>query len=84
LNSPPIEPFDQILAGSLPPGPVAATTHLGPYHLLGQAHDAILQWCNSNGRQTVRPCWETYGHWQNAWTHDPSRIRTDVYYLLKN
>jgi hypothetical protein len=25
-----------------------------------------------------------YGHWQREWNADPSRVRTDVYYLLSD
>src|ERR1041384_7173713 len=73
----------EVLPSSLPAGPVATTTHLGPYQRLGEAHEAIQQWCKSNSREPIRPCWEIYGHWQNEWNNDPSQIRTDVYYLLK-
>ncbi len=83
LQSPLVAPIGDVLPSSLPAGTVATTTHLGPYHLLGQAHDAIHQWCKSHGHQLIRPCWETYGHWLDEWNQDPSKIRTDVFYLLK-
>ncbi len=79
----PIAPTGEILPGALPIGDVAVTTHFGPYHLLGAAHDAIHQWCRQNSREPIRPCWETYAHWQDTWNTDPAQIRTDVYYLLK-
>jgi effector-binding domain-containing protein len=81
--SSPIAPHGEVLPSSLPAGPVATTTHLGPYQNLGAAHEAIHQWCKAHHREPIRPCWETYGHWQDAWNTDPSQIRTDVYYLLK-
>jgi len=56
---------------------------LGPYQRLADAHQAIQQWCKAQRREPVRPCWEIYGHWLDEWNADPSRIRTDVYYLLK-
>jgi len=61
---------------------VASTTHLGPYAGLGAAHDAIHQWCRANNHRLAGPSWEIYGHWDPEWDADPSRIRTDVYYLL--
>jgi effector-binding domain-containing protein len=73
----------EVIASSLPVGEVATTTHLGPYQLLPDAHDAIQKWCADSGREPIRPCWETYGHWLDDWNNDPSKIRTDVYYLLK-
>ena len=73
-----------LISSKLPAGAVATTTHLGPYNRLGEAHQAVMRWCNSQGHEFVRPCWETYGHWMNEWNHDPSKIRTDVFYLLKS
>ncbi|HEY2761563.1 MAG TPA: GyrI-like domain-containing protein [Pirellulales bacterium] len=73
-----------VIPSSLPAGEVATTTHLGPYQLLGNAHEAIHRWCEANRREPIRPCWETYGHWLDDWNGDPSKIRTDVYYLLKS
>lgn len=61
-----------------PAGPVARTTHLGPYHLLGGAHRAIHDWCALNGRVPSGPSWEIYGHW----TDDPAKLQTDIFYLL--
>jgi len=71
-----------VVPSATPAGTVATTTHLGPYPQLAAAHDAIHQWCRTHGHEPVRPCWEIYGHWQDAWNNDPSKIRTDVYYLL--
>jgi effector-binding domain-containing protein len=73
----------EIIPSSLPAGEVATTTHFGPYQQLADAHQAIHQWCRANGREPVRPCWEIYGHWLDEWNTDSSKIRTDVYYLLK-
>lgn len=73
-----------VTRSATPAGPVAFTTHLGPYGSLGAAHDAIRRWCHENNRQLAGPSWEIYGHWQDAWNTDPSRIRTDIYYLLSD
>jgi GyrI-like small molecule binding domain len=72
----------EVVRSATPAGPVAWTTHLGPYGGLGAAHDAVRQWCRANNRRLAGPNWEIYGHWQREWDADPSRIRTDVYYLL--
>ncbi|HUO10572.1 MAG TPA: GyrI-like domain-containing protein [Phycisphaerae bacterium] len=79
----PIAAFGEVVPSMLRAGEVATTTHLGPYQRLGEAHEAIQQWCESRQREPVRPCWEVYGHWVEEWNQDPSKIRTDVYYLLK-
>jgi len=78
----PFAGYGEVLGTSTPAGLVATTTHIGPYQLLHQAHSAIHQWCASNGYRRAGPSWEIYGHWENAWNSDPSKIRTDVYYLV--
>ena len=72
----------EVVRSATPAGTVASTTHLGPYAGLGAAHDAIHQWCRANNHRLAGPSWEIYGHWDPEWDADPSRIRTDVYYLL--
>ena len=73
----------EVVGAFLPAGDVATTTHHGPYQRLTDAHQAVQQWCKAHHREMVRPCWEIYGHWLDAWNNDPSLIRTDVYYFLK-
>jgi hypothetical protein len=72
----------EVVGSATPAGPVATTTHYGPYGELHKAHDAIHQWCGNNGRTLAGPNWEVYGHWIDEWNSDPSKIRTDVFYLL--
>ena len=72
----------EVVRSATPAGTVASTTHLGPYAGLGAAHDAVRQWCRANNHRLAGPSWEIYGHWDPEWDADPSRIRTDVYYLL--
>jgi effector-binding domain-containing protein len=69
-----------VVASATPSGTAATTAHLGSYGQLGAAHRAILDWCAANGRALAGPNWEIYGHW----TDDPARLRTDVFYLLKD
>ena len=73
----------EVVASMLPGGEVAATTLFGPYDRLGEVHKAVQDWCAANGRTAVEPCWELYGHWVEEWNRDPSKIRTDVYYLIR-
>jgi len=76
------QPFtgnDQLVCSSTPAGTVATTAHLGPYNHLGDAHTAIRTWCSDHGLVFAGPSWEVYGHW----TDDLSKLRTDVYYLLR-
>jgi effector-binding domain-containing protein len=83
LESPYVSVNDgEVIASALPAGNVATTTHFGPYSKLGEAHDAVQAWVQSNGLQLAGLCWETYGHWKDEWNRDPSKIRTEVFYLL--
>jgi effector-binding domain-containing protein len=72
----------ELVSSSTPAGTVATTTHYGPYQLLGGAHRAIHDWCDAGGHALAGPNWEIYGHWISKWNRDPSKIRTDIYYLL--
>jgi effector-binding domain-containing protein len=75
---------ERIHSSQLPGGAVAWTTHFGPYGRLGDAHGAIREWCTQHGHQLSGPCWEIYGHWEESWNNDPSKIRTDVFHLLRD
>jgi effector-binding domain-containing protein len=71
-----------VVRSATPGGVVALTTHFGPYGGLGAAHHAIRQWCDAHNHRLAGPSWEIYGHWQSEWNADPSKMRTDVCYLL--
>jgi effector-binding domain-containing protein len=81
------EPFvgtDRVACSRLPAGRVATTIHLGPYRLLSKAHAAIREWCAEHRLPCSGVSWEIYGHWEESWNTDPSKIRTDVFYLLRD
>jgi effector-binding domain-containing protein len=80
--SAPFPGHGEVVASATPAGLVAATTHYGPYGQLHEPHAAICRWCENQGYALAGPNWEIYGHWQDDWNSDPSKIRTDVYYLL--
>lgn len=80
--SAPFEGNERIHCSALPAGRVATTTHYGPYALLSQAHAAIREWCREQTQQCTGVSWEIYGHWQEEWDRDASKIRTDVFYQL--
>ena len=73
----------EVVGSSLPAGLVAGTVHLGPYQKLREAHAAIREWCTRHDHAPAGPNWEIYGHWVDEWNGDPSKIRTDVFYLLR-
>jgi len=73
----------EVVGSATPAGTVATATHFGPYPGLPEVHRAIRQWCADHGHTMAGPNWDLYGHWEQAWSDDPSQIRTDVFYLLK-
>jgi effector-binding domain-containing protein len=80
-----LEPFtgnDRVHCSQLPAGRVVTTIHFGPYAALSDAHAAIHKWCAENRRGCPGVSWELYGHWEESWNSDSSKIRTDVFYLL--
>jgi effector-binding domain-containing protein len=79
----PFSGHGEVIPSSTPAGTVATTTHFGPYGQLGGAHQAIVQYCANLGYTLAGPDWEIYGHWQDDWNKGPSKIRTDVFYLIK-
>lgn len=79
------EPFagnERVHCSQLPAGPTVTTVHFGPYALLSHAHAAIREWCVTHGHRCLGVSWEIYGHWEESWNTDSSKIRTDVFYLL--
>jgi effector-binding domain-containing protein len=71
-----------VVRSATPAGLVASATHFGPYNQLGAAHDAVREWCKARNHKLAGPSWEIYGHWQSEWDTDPSKIRTDVFWLV--
>jgi len=65
-------------------GRVVTTTHFGPYARLGDAHSEIRQWSAERGHRLSGICWEIYGHWDESWNADPSKIRSDVFHLVED
>ena len=81
------EPFagnDRVHCSQLPAGRAASTVHHGPYPRLSEAHTAIRQWCAEHGHRLTGVSWEIYGHWDESWNAEPSKIRTDVFYQLRD
>lgn len=76
--SQPFQGDGRVMCSQTPAGLVATTTHWGSYDGLHQAHAAICEWCQQNGHSKAMINWEIYGHWDD----DPSKVRTDVFYLL--
>lgn len=81
------EPFagnDRVHCSQLPAGRVATTVHYGPYQSLSDAHAEIRRWCVEHEHRLSGVSWEVYGHWEESWNANPSKIRTDVFHLLQD
>jgi effector-binding domain-containing protein len=63
----------------IPAGPHASASHFGPYSLLHETHQAIQEWCASQGFKPSGPCWEAYPT-DPGLEPDSSKWQTDVYY----
>jgi effector-binding domain-containing protein len=77
------EEAEGVVRSATPAALVASVTSLGPYERLGLAHGAVHAWCRANGHRLAGPNWEVYGHWLPEGNTDPTRIRTDVHYLVR-
>jgi effector-binding domain-containing protein len=73
----------EVIGSALPRGTVATAVHFGPYNQLPRVHQAIRQWCATHGHALAGPNWDIYGHWLHEWCDEPTKIRTDVFYLVK-
>ena len=63
----------------LPAGPHAFASHFGPYDQLHQTHQALMKWCETNGKKVSGPCFEAYPTDPGS-EPDPMKWQTDVYY----
>lgn len=68
----------RVVRSSLPDGKVAMTTHRGGYERLGQAHQAVVEWCDEQGLSLSGRRWEIYG----PHSPDPTQTWTRIYWLL--
>ena len=68
----------RVVSSALPAGPVAMTVHHGPYEGIGDAHQAVRDWCTAQGRQPAGPRWEIYGPHRD----DPAELWTEITWLL--
>jgi hypothetical protein len=78
----PFAGYGEVVGSELPSGRVATASHFGPYSHLYKTHEAIRNWCVNQGLVLSGPSWEVYGHWMDEWNRDPTKIRTDVFYLI--
>ena len=55
-----VAPAGRVRASTLPGGPMATTTHVGPYAGLAAAYGAIETWLAANGYAPAGAPWESY------------------------
>jgi effector-binding domain-containing protein len=73
----PLEGQGDVVASTLPGGPVAVVVHFGPYEELGAAYDAIETWITERGAYADGPAWEVY-FTDPAEQPDPKTWKTEV------
>lgn len=75
----PFTRIGRVVPGLLPAGRVAATTHRGSYGRLGDAHEAVIAWCDVRGLERAGPRWEIYGHAVES----EADQEVEIYWLLR-
>jgi effector-binding domain-containing protein len=77
-------PFDgadvEVKAAETPAGEVVHAIYFGDYGKMKPAHDAAHAEAARLGRRITGASWEVYGDWSD----DPEKLRTDIYYLLRD
>jgi AraC family transcriptional regulator len=71
----------EIVAETLPGGPVATTIHSGPYEKLPEAYAAIEQWMHAEGMKGTGVPWESYLTDPGDYP-DPKDWKTEVFWPL--
>lgn len=72
----------EVVKDTLPGGPAAATTHMGPYETLPDAYAAVQAWIESEGLAAAGPPWECYIT-DPAEYPDPKDWKTDVFWPVR-
>jgi effector-binding domain-containing protein len=68
----------RVVASALPAGTAATTVHHGSFGEVGAAHDAVVRWCTTHGRDVTGARWEVYGPHND----NPDQQWTEVYWLV--
>lgn len=72
-----VDAADGISPSALPGGPVAVTTHIGPYEEMPPAYEALAAWVGDHGGAPAGDPWEVYLGDPSV-QPDPAAWRTDV------
>jgi effector-binding domain-containing protein len=81
----PIVGSGEIHPSSLPEGPVAVISHIGPYDEMEPAYQALHSWIDEHHAQAAGDAWEVYfsgpeeppGEWRTE-IHQPYREPADI------
>jgi effector-binding domain-containing protein len=68
----------RVVPSALPAGRVAMTRLVGSYDEIGAAHKAVVDACAERGLKRLGPCWEIYGHHNDA---GPDQ-EVEIYHLV--
>ncbi len=60
-------------------GKYAYYKHVGPYNKIKETGQAMRRELENRGLETILPCIEVYGHWNN----DETKLETELYMRLK-
>ena len=83
VTSPGASGEGDVIADTLPGGPAATTTHIGPYDKLSGAYAAIEQWMESQGLVAAGAPWESYINDPGDYP-DPKDWKTEVFWPVSN
>ena len=71
---------DVVVCSETPAGTIATTTHVGPYDRARRcAQLPSADGAATKGEPIAGPFWEIYGDWDD----DPTKLETEVCYLLR-
>ncbi|MFD8496090.1 GyrI-like domain-containing protein [Amycolatopsis sp. NPDC059657] len=72
-----IDPADGVRPATLPGGPAAETTHMGPYDAIEPAYGALAAWVADHDGELAGDAWEVYLTSPDEHP-DPATWRTDI------
>jgi effector-binding domain-containing protein len=78
----PVRSDGHVVAGRLPGGPVARTTHSGSFDGLGDAWARLAAWVREQGRTPSPERWESYVT-QPSPDMDPRDLRTELFWPVE-
>lgn len=72
-----VTPMGEVVTSSLPGGPAAVVTYVGPYDEMEAAYGALAEWIASRGGQPAGDPWEVY-FTDPAQEPDPQKWCTEI------